>query len=125
MSIGEILNRYRETLPECELAAFGDLKSRLILQSSHTADIRRELLDSLCIEADRAFRVLGCLNGTGDDPEQPLVSLALTRHSVSVFAIGHRECSEFVCLSVRAPIASQSLMTAAEKLIAEIEMVSE
>lgn len=55
MTIQAHLDNLRERVGGCELTAFGDLSSRLILRSSSAEHWQRERLDQLCQRAVDSF----------------------------------------------------------------------
>mgnify|MGYP007055210763 CR=1 FL=1 len=55
MNIAERLDTIRQTTPGCELIAFGDLGTRLVLRSSAVSQPPQEYLDQLCAQADHGF----------------------------------------------------------------------
>jgi len=57
MTIQTQLDQLRRKTAGCQLTAFGDLSSKLILRSSSAAPCPREVLDSLCTKAVTCFSV--------------------------------------------------------------------
>ena len=58
MTIQTHLDQLRRTTAGCQLTAFGDLSSKLILRSSAAAPCPREVLDNLSTKAATCFSVL-------------------------------------------------------------------
>lgn len=58
MTIQTQLDQLRQNAAGCQLTAFGDLSSKLILRSSAAAPCPREVLDSLSTKAVTCFSVL-------------------------------------------------------------------
>jgi len=55
MNIAERLDPMRQAAPGCDLVAFGDLGTRLVLRSSAASQPPQEYLDQLCAQADHGF----------------------------------------------------------------------
>lgn len=55
MSVAEALDTIRTEMPGCVLAAFGDLKTKLILRASSRETWPQEELDKIGAQAVRAF----------------------------------------------------------------------
>ncbi len=63
MNIAERLDTMRQAAPGCDLIAFGDLGTRLVLRSSATTQPPQEYLDQLCAQADHGFVLQDALAG--------------------------------------------------------------
>ena len=55
MNIAEQLDTMRQAAPGCDLIAYGDLGTRLVLRSSATTQPPQEYLDQLCAQAGHGF----------------------------------------------------------------------
>ena len=55
MPVEKCLETLREGLESCDITAFGDLSSGLILRSNTATPCRREVLDALCNKASEGF----------------------------------------------------------------------
>lgn len=84
MNISERLNAMRQTDPECNLVAFGDLGTRLVLRSSAAIQHPQEYLDKLCVQAKHGFEQQDLLwqQDTSDAVDEVLV---ITPHETRVY----------------------------------------
>ena len=65
MSVVEKLDALRAAAPGCSLAAFGDLRTRLVLRASAARPWPQERLDELCVQAARCFAAADSAAVTG------------------------------------------------------------
>ena len=82
MTIQAHLDSLRKRVSGCDLTAFGDLSSRLILRSSSAEPCQRERLDQLCQHAVDSFAKAGLI------PASNRIDHAVCGRSAVMFAAG-------------------------------------
>ncbi len=94
MTVADCLEALRSDIPGCQVAAFGDVATRLILKASHDAAVPREKLDGLCAEAARCFAMT---EGLGDPNAATQDSIVLTAKDMRVYVRAQGR-ADFLCL---------------------------
>ena len=95
MTVQDDLDQLRAQTPGCDLTAFGDLSSSLILRFSAENKLPREKLDQLCARAGRGFGVVGS--------EKDLMSEAVICFSESqteVYARSSASPDDIICVAL-------------------------
>lgn len=104
MSVQSILDSRRHGLVGCNIVAFGDYRSLLVLRSSHEPSIRRETLDDLCSRAASVFGRLDAI-ALAKGLDQPIQTGAtVNRMNTMLFARNGAGESEFICLAGAWPL---------------------
>jgi hypothetical protein len=85
MPLGERLDRCRSEVAGCELVAYGDLGSGLILRSSSHQPCPRERLDALCDAAAVQLRGARCQQLAGQSGAPPRLAVTMTRDETRIF----------------------------------------
>lgn len=99
MSLQALLDKCRNEVTGCDIVAFGDYHSSLILRSSQERHIRREALDTLCAEAARTFGQLDAVANSIERKEALQTFGAFNGKSTSAFARNGTGAGEFLCIS--------------------------
>jgi len=99
MSVQQILDTRRHGMAGCDIVAFGDYRSLLILRSSHGSHIRREALDRLSGAAATMFAQLDAI-GKARRTDRPLLTCG-SFHTGKRIAFARTDTgdSEFVCIA--------------------------
>ncbi|MEM6888975.1 MAG: hypothetical protein AAF636_12635 [Pseudomonadota bacterium] len=99
MSIQTDLERLYDSLKGCQMAAFGDLSSGLILRSHSAKPWPRERLDQLCESAVRCFEICAQphTSNPGDTAEGCQTAVLFTAERAFVFARREAEPSDVTC----------------------------
>ena len=84
MNISERLDVMRQAEPGCNLVAFGDLGTRLVLRSSAATQQPQEYLDQLCAQAEQGFGLQDLL-GSQEEPHQTNEVLVITPRETRIF----------------------------------------
>ncbi len=86
MNIAERLETIRQTTPGCELIAFGDLGTRLVLRSSAVSQPPQEYLDQLCAQADHGFDLQDALaSQVSPHPETVPEVMVITAQEIRIY----------------------------------------
>ncbi len=116
MTLQTHLDDLRKQVSGCDLTAFGDLSSRLILRSSSAETCQRERLDQLCQRAVDSFSKAALI------PASEMVDRAVCGHSAVMFAGGKSfifarpgpTSDEFVCAVSDATLDSVTALEATQ-----------
>lgn len=99
MSVQALLDKCRRDVAGCDIVAFGDYQSLLILRSSQDCHIRREALDTLCSEAAGGFTKLDAI-ACSTAENKPLRTFgSFTGGCTKAFARSRNGEGEFICIS--------------------------
>lgn len=122
MSVQAILDASRRGLSGCDIVAFGDYRSLLILRSSQDAHIRRESLDTLCLEAARLFSQLDEIAKT-KGAGQPLRTCGSINGSRTMaFTRSTSGDGEFLCVAGTLKDSIQKALDLAQRTLQHIEV---
>ncbi|SEL90419.1 hypothetical protein SAMN05443999_109119 [Roseovarius azorensis] len=122
MKIQDHLDQLRKSSFGCNLAAFGDISSGLILRSSSDRPCPRELLDSLCEDAIRCFALADRHSrpeGTESDVYGASV-ISFTARRSHVFARNDTETDDVVCAIIEQAQAIDPVLRAARETAEKI-----
>ncbi len=100
MNIAEKLDALRNTLPACDLVAFGDLGTRLVLRTSATRPCPQEQLDRIAALAARSFALSDAVHAELGLPAPEQDILVLTAQDTRLLARSRRNAADFLCCSV-------------------------
>mgnify|MGYP001595256999 CR=1 FL=1 len=112
MTIQDDLDQLRAQTPGCELSAFGDLSSSLILRFSAESRMPREKLDQLCTRAERGF---GVLELAKEFHTERVISFSESH--TEVFARAMVSPDDIVCMAMEAGHDIETAAQAAQKLV--------
>lgn len=123
MDVTAELDGLRERIDGCDLAAYADTSSRMMLCSSAAAPRAQEELDRL---AGAAAELLGGATGEGagtvwsseDAPELPALAVAMTASEMRVFLAAPDDRSEALILVCRAEADLDQALGAARSALA-------
>ena len=101
MGVEQHLERLRAVTAGCSLAAFGDLRTRLVLRVSADGDWPQERLDTLCVEAAESFRTADgiALRDAGlSDPENKVrEAVILGVQEIRVYVRSDIDPNDMIC----------------------------
>lgn len=99
MQVERSLESLRKELQNCDITAFGDLSSGLILRSNTAVPCRREVLDALCEKAGDGFSLLEGIELPQDADTSLFGScvVELSRDNVHIFSRSAQTEADFVC----------------------------
>ncbi len=123
MSVAEILDECRTAVSGCQLVAFIDLDSKMVLSVSAQSKQRQERLDTLGTMAS-AFLPLPdddiakCLSHDGAMPPQAAVLLTMTE--TTAFVRSQAEPREALCCSCAPNASVDSIIEAARMILPDI-----
>ncbi|MEM8774648.1 MAG: hypothetical protein AAGF53_06415 [Pseudomonadota bacterium] len=127
MGIEDILDATFKAVSSCEVAAFGDTNSRLILRACHEDNVRREYLNALCDQAARCFRVVDTavsFQSDIDDAEAEFNEATLvSQGKMTVFVRVDFTSPDFLCLVCRTPQDPSNLTSIAHDTLQKINLV--
>ena len=117
MSIQAHLDGLRSQISDCELTAFGDLSSRLILRSSSAKPCQREKLDQLCRHAVESFAKAELVPVTEltDNAVCGCAAVMFSAGKAFVFARPDVTSDEFTCAVTQATSDSALALEATRK----------
>ncbi len=116
MGVQDQLDLALRQTADCDLIAFGDLSSGLILKWSAAQPCAREVLDRLGETALATLAMIG--PGTALDPGDSAseVVLGFGETRLAVFARDGREPDDVICLAARPGASVEPLLAAAQGL---------
>lgn len=122
MTIQAHLDTLRRGTAGCQLTAFGDLSSKLILRSSSAAARPREELDNLCTKAATCFAVLdletaGNLLGNGHYGN---AAIFFTPGKSVIFARPSPETDDMTCAVIESAQDVEQALHGVRKTVAQI-----
>jgi len=124
MNVASKLKDLRETLPECTLAALGDLSSRIMLCASTAEKMPQDRLDALCITASTFLqgptaRQTAVLLGDGEESVLN-EAIVLTPVATHYFLRSESDVSDVLCCVCSQKADPLTLATAARVTLSEI-----
>lgn len=102
MDLDQLLEECRQKTPGCEITAFGNLRTKLIFRSSHSASFRRETLDELCSHAVETFEQLDVVAQIAANGRFADTAGVFDHDRTIAFARTCSEEGEFLCIVSRA-----------------------
>jgi len=124
VTISDELAALRDRLTGCEVVAFADLSTGMVLASNTVEKLGQEKLDALCAEGSRALmgpaaRALSDASGLADDCS---LSMAMCGHagSISCFVRAPQPAQEALCFVFQPDAALQEVSSAASEVLARI-----
>ncbi|MEM6578012.1 MAG: hypothetical protein AAF678_05930 [Pseudomonadota bacterium] len=121
MSVQNILDTCRHSTDGCDIVAFGDYRSLLILRSSHQAHLRREALDALTAEAATLFEQLDAIANADRATTPLLTGASFNGKKALAFARSEISASEFICLTGSFSISVQEVLRLAARTLQDVE----
>lgn len=122
MNIAERLDTMRRATPGCDLIAFGDLGTRLVLRSSAVSQPPQEYLDQLCAQADHGFGLQDALasqmsSHSGTVPEVMVITPQETRIYIRSQNADQDTASDAILCVCDSEITAKSLISPAITLL--------
>lgn len=124
MGVEQELNKLRAVSEGCGLAAFADLRTKLVLRVSADGDWPQERLDTLCAEAAQSFRQADSdvLRKAGlsnaDAPARETVVLGV--QDIRVFVRSEEDPNDMICCVCRSADDVPALAQAAHQALRAI-----
>ncbi|MEX0338380.1 MAG: hypothetical protein AB3N11_04995 [Arenibacterium sp.] len=124
MGVEQELNKLRAVSNGCSLAAFADLRTKLVLRVSAESDWPQERLDALCSQAAQSFRQADSevLRKAGlaraDGPTREAV--ILSAQEIRVFVRSEDDPSDMICCVCRSAEDVPALAQAAHQALRAI-----
>lgn len=122
MKIQSHLDELRDKVSGCDLTAFGDLSSGVILRSSSPAPVTRDKLDQLCQAAKQCFELSECI-GHSDEPQAEASVQSVMSFSAQdskIFARDAREPNDVTCTVIKAGHGLEAALENTVAIAAEI-----
>ncbi|MEM6635178.1 MAG: hypothetical protein AAF667_04735 [Pseudomonadota bacterium] len=115
MTVSDQLSELRADFPSCEIAAFADLSSGMILSVSADKKLPQELLDAFCAEA------VSALGETEASDSLPAVAVRATPQGFLVFLRATSYAAEALCLRCGLGIDLRTFTDAARARLSRME----
>lgn len=125
MNIAKRLDAMRQAAPGCELIAFGDLGTRLVLRSSAASQPPQEYLDRLCAQADHGFGLQDVLasqvsSRDGTVPEVMVITPQETRIYIRALNSGQDTASDAILCVCDSEMTAKALIAPAISLLNDL-----
>lgn len=120
MNIGQKLEALCRDHPGCSLAAFGDLRTRLVFRSSGSKTCPQEVLDQVCAQAASGYKTADALSEQ-TDPEQGLDLIFLSPREMRVVVRADRQGSDFICCLCEPTVDASAIAADARDILQHME----
>ncbi|EBA14705.1 hypothetical protein RSK20926_01722 [Roseobacter sp. SK209-2-6] len=121
--LSQQLDALRLAVPGCQLAAYGDLVTGLVLRSSSAKSYPQEYLDALCLQAQQSFLLLDAALNAGNQEHSSASEeiLMLSAGEKRIFFRGSDHADDTLLCVCEEIIETEALSLAARNLITQIE----
>ncbi len=117
MAIADEINKLREEFDGCNLVAFADLSSKMVLLTSSPKKIPQENLDHLCAEA--AMMLKGAAANLNTDAA-PLTALVTDGDKTHIYMRNQADTDDVLCCICGPDIDLTSFMASAQARLEQI-----
>ncbi|SHH31235.1 hypothetical protein [Marivita hallyeonensis] len=125
MQLDEDLNAIKRKVGGCTLAAFGDLRTQLILRVVSDHRRSQESLDQMCAQAKRAFKTADALAKSQAATTAPSDhAIILTSNECHLFVRAPRNHSDVLMFACKDFSATEHLVSAARQMLQETALAS-
>ncbi|MCP5087729.1 MAG: hypothetical protein GY952_13125 [Rhodobacteraceae bacterium] len=120
MTLAERLDELRLKQPGCQLVAFGDLGTRLILRTSSQTPFPQENLDQLCMLAAQTFSLCDKVQGEGGVGNDAIIH---TPNETTVIVRSQTSGDDFLCCLCESDENAREFAKSAAIMLNEISQV--
>ena len=125
VTIGEELDQFRRSFPECVIVSLADLSTGMVLAASTRSEQPQEVLDALCGEAVRAIArgdtaLVARLFGASDSAT-PTTRILISSDDLRCFVAAEPPHQEALCMVFDSEVALISATIAATEFLSSLE----
>ncbi len=125
MTISQHLDKLRTRFPECDIAAYADLSTGMVLAATSATKVSQESLDTLCEAATDTLKgpLLQAVSSTATNRQNDNIchAVRISRSAMEVFVKSNARAEEAMCLVCKHDVDVHEVTQHAQTLLDQIE----